>query len=266
VAREVSGARTPTDDVKLRGERYRDILVLPRRSMLKAKRVELVPLYQFNFNSSLIRNHGVGAQINYFLSEVLWLGVEGNYYFPELSNNTTGNYFLSGAQTKVFPATNKLIFTALLDFGYAPVYGKFALFNKWVVHWESYVTLGVGAFMSEAIPFDPVNNPSFKNISAVFQVGLGNRLFLTKWLALNTFLKLYGYPDVFEPVANSAAFTRDAGCSTYFTGLTRGTEAFENAFAQCRQDNGTRSLSLDVVFGVGLSFMLPPSFEYKQPR
>src|SRR5690349_4098019 len=41
-AAEVAGARTPTDDVKLKGEkRWEDIAVLPRRYTLKAKRVEI---------------------------------------------------------------------------------------------------------------------------------------------------------------------------------------------------------------------------------
>lgn len=250
VAAEVRGAQTPMDAVKSQGERYRDIMVLPRRPVLKAKRVEFTPLYQFNFNSPLIRNHGVGGQLNYYLSEALWLGVEGNYYFNELSNNATGTYFLSASQTKVFPPTNKMIFTALLDAGYVPVYGKFALFNQRVIHWEAYVTLGVGAFMSEVVPYDPVNKPGFRNISAIVQVGAGNRLFLTRWLALNTFLKLYMYPDRFEKIP----------------GLARNPGESDDSIISRRSDDASTTLSLDVVFGVGLSFFLPPSFEYRQPR
>ena len=225
-------------------------MVLPRRTVLKAKRFELMPVYQFNFNNPLIRNHGIGIQGNYFLSEALWLGVEGNYYFNELSNNATGSYFLSASQTKVFPPTNKMIFTALLDAGYVPVYGKFALFNKAVMHWEGYVTLGVGAFMSEVVPYDPVNKPGFKTLSAVVQVGVGNRLFLTKWMALNTFLKMYLYPDRFEKIP----------------GVSRNLGESDADFIGRRQDEASSTLALDVVFGVGLSFFLPPSFEYRTAR
>jgi hypothetical protein len=79
----------------------------------------------------------------------------------------------------------------------------------------------------------------------------------------------------FEPVAN-AAFNRDTmppagggaggGCARYFTGLTPGSTQFEDAYSSCRKDNGNTTLSLDVVFGIGLSFFLPPKFDYKQPR
>ena len=264
---EVSGAKTPTDDVQLRqGRRWDDIAVLPRRYTLKARRVELVPHYHFTLNNPLIRHHAVGGQINFFLSEALWLGVEGQYYFPQQTNDATGNYFLTGVQTKSLPAVNKLIFSALLDFGYVPAYGKFALFNRAIVHWEGYVTLGVGAYMSEVIPVKR-SDPSFRNINVMVAPGLGSRLFLTRWLALNAFLKMYMYPDKFEPVAN-ASFNRDAGggCSTYLAGKQTGSTEFEDGYRQCRSDNANSSFVLDVVFGLGLSVFLPPKFEYKLPR
>lgn len=266
-AAEVASAKTPTDDVKLRGEqRWDDIAVLPRRYTLKAKRVELAPTYHFSLNNPLIRHHAVGGQVNFFLSEALWLGVEGQYYFPQQANDANGTYFLTGAQDKVLPAVNKQIFSALLDFGYVPAYGKFALFNRAIVHWEGYVTLGVGAFMSQVIPVKR-SDPSFTNISAIFNVGVGSRLFLTKWLALNAFLKMYGYPDTFEPVAN-ASYNRDVAgaCKDFYVGKSSGTPEFEAAYSDCRKANGSTSLSLDVVFGLGLSIFLPPKFEYRLAR
>jgi outer membrane beta-barrel protein len=262
---EVAGAKTPTDEVKVK-QRWDDIAVLPRRYSLKARRVELAATYHFSFNNPLIRNHGVGGQINYYLSEALWLGVEGDYYFPQQSNDSTGAYFLTGAQDKVLPAVNKLVFSSLLDFGYVPAYGKFALFNRAIVHWEGYVTAGVGVFMSQVIPVKE-SDPAFNNISAIFKVGVGSRLFLTRWMALNSFLTLYGYPDTFEPVAN-VSYNRDpnGACASYYTGLTAGTPQFESAYASCRKANGNTTLVLDVTFGLGLSFFLPPKFEYKLPR
>lgn len=263
-AAEVAGAKAPTEDVKIK-TRWDDIAVLPRRYSLKARRVEISPQYHFTLNNPLIRHHAVGAQINYFLSEALWLGVEGQYYVPQQSTGVEGTYFLIGSQDKALPAVNKLVFSALLDFGYVPVAGKFALFNRAVVHWEGYVTLGVGAFMSEVIPVKR-SDPAFKTISAIFDVGVGSRLFLTRWLALNAFLKLYGYPDKFEPVAN-ASFTRTgAGCSGSLTGLGAGSQAYEDAYTQCRKDNGSTTLVMDVQFGLGLSIFLPPKFEYKMAR
>ncbi len=257
-AAEVAAARTPTDNVVVQGERWKDILVLPRRPVLKSRRVELVPMYTVSFNNPLIRSHGVGAQLNYFLSEVLWLGLEGQYYFPEQSSGSTGTYFLIGAQDKVLPAVNKLVFSALLDFGYVPTYGKFALFNRTVVHWEAYVTAGVGTFMSQVIPVK-LSDPSFNNLSAMVNFGVGTRLFLTKWMALNAYLKAYGHLETFEPVANSAYDRTGSACSMKAA-------KSEDDYAACRKDGGRTDFPFDVVFGIGLSFFLPPSFEYKLQR
>lgn len=264
-AAEVANAPTPTDKVRLQGERWKDIVVLPRRYVLKSRRVELMPMYQFNLSNPLMRNHGVGGQLNFFLSEALWLGLSGSYYFPQQSNGPTGTYFLIGAQDKVLPAVNKLVFSALLDFGYVPAHGKFALFNRHIMHWEGYVTAGVGAFMSEVVPVKP-SDPAFKNISVIFDVGIGSRLFLTRWMALNAFLKLYGMPETFEPV-NKAGYTRDgAGCQQYVKGTMPGSPEFEDGYATCRKENGNQTITFDAVFGLGLSFFLPPKFEYKLAR
>jgi outer membrane beta-barrel protein len=256
-AAEVATARTPTETVRAQGERWNEIVVLPRRTVLKARRVELFPVYHFNFANPLIRHHGIGAQINYFLSEALWLGIEGAYYFPEQDTGPKGTYFLIGAQDKVLPAVNKLIFSALLDFGYVPVQGKFALFNRKIVHWEGYVTAGVGTFMNEVIPVK-ADDPAFRNISFMFNAGFGSRLFLTRWLTLNAYLKLFGYLDTFEPVGNQAFTRTGTGCQAY--------PKTEEGYAQCRKDNGSTTLSVDPFFGIGLSFFLPPKFEYRHPR
>ena len=86
-------------------------------------------------------------------------------------------------------------------------------------------------------------------------------------MALNAFLTLYGYPDSFEPVAN-VSYNRDpaGACRDYYSGKTPGTPEFESAYADCRKANATKSFVLDVTFGLGLSFFLPPKFEYKLQR
>ena len=42
----------------------------------------------------------------------------------------------------------------MLSFGYIPAYGKFALFNKHIVHWEIIGSAGVGVHQHEIIPRD----------------------------------------------------------------------------------------------------------------
>src|SRR5262245_59973044 len=56
----------PAEKAKLGTISWRDIVVVPRRPILKYHRVEIIPTYMVAFNNSLIRHHGLGAVINFF--------------------------------------------------------------------------------------------------------------------------------------------------------------------------------------------------------
>ena len=64
------------------GSGWSDIIVVPRKKVIKARRVELSPMYGVTINDPMIRHHQMGGQINYYLTDVLWLGVEGAYLQP----------------------------------------------------------------------------------------------------------------------------------------------------------------------------------------
>src|SRR6266545_1153355 len=53
---------------KLGSISWRDIVVVPRRPILKYHRVEFIPTYNLTINNPLIRQHGFGGIINFFLS------------------------------------------------------------------------------------------------------------------------------------------------------------------------------------------------------
>ena len=91
------------------------------------------------------------------------IGIRPGEKLHEQMVSTEDSYYTYEYEShyKILPAINKTIFSALLDFGYVPAYGKFALFNRAIVHWEGYVSLGVGAFMSQVIPVKP-SDPSFQ--------------------------------------------------------------------------------------------------------
>src|SRR5262249_52458872 len=145
-------------------------------------------------NNNLVRHHGFGGIINFFLSETLNIGLEAYYFQPQLLEH----YFLRGLDDRVLPSINRYRWSASADFGYVPMYGKFGLFGRWIFQWEAYVNLGVGVMQSEWIPRDPANQAA-TNYLAVGHVDLGTRLFLTKWLAIHVYLKDFLFADKFEP-------------------------------------------------------------------
>jgi outer membrane beta-barrel protein len=221
---------------KLGSISWRDIVVVPRRPILKYHRIEFIPTYNVTINNSLYRQHGFGAIINFFLSETLNLGLEGTYYVPQQQQH----YFLRGLDDRVLPSANRYWWSAALNFGYVPFYGKFALFDRWIFQWEGYVQGGLGVLQSEWIPRDPaLRSATNYNVFGVATIGM--RMFLTKWLAIHAYLKDYLFADSYEPASRM-----DRGGGP----LPKG----DSSFVQ------------NLVFGVGVGMFLPTGFEYKYTR
>jgi outer membrane beta-barrel protein len=213
---------------------WRDIVVVPRRPILKYHRVEIIPTYNVTVNNTLYRHHGFGGILNFFLSETLNIALEATYYQEQQQQH----FFQRGLADRVLPSVNRYWWSATFNFGYVPVYGKFALFNKYIFQWEMYIGAGLGVIQTEWIPRDPANQ-SQTNFNVLWHIDLGSRLFLTKWLAIQVYLKDYMMVDSLEP-----------------NGRTTVTVPM----------NDEKSFVNNVVFGVGVGMFLPTGFEYKYTR
>lgn len=227
-------AAAPAGSGKLGSISWQDIVTVPRRPILKYHRVELLPQFNLSINSNVIRHYGFGGEINFFLSETFWLGIEGTYY----QQQQLEHYFLIGYNDRVLPSVNRYRFSGFLNFGYVPIYGKFAIFNRWIFQWEAWVQGGVGVFESEWIPRDPADLGT-TNYLVAGHIDLGTRVFISKWLALNVFLKDYLFADKYEPA---------------------------NRMGHQVPSNSDSRFVQNLVFGVGLGLFLPTGFEYKYLR
>jgi outer membrane beta-barrel protein len=234
---EPTPAPTAGEKGKLGSISWRDIITVPRRRILKYHRVELIPTYNVTINNSLYRHHGFGGIFNFFLSETLNLGLEGTYYQQQQQQH----YFLRGLDDRVLPSVNRYWWSANLNFGYVPFYGKFALFDRWIANWEGYVQAGLGVIQTEWITRDPADR-SATNYDITWHIDIGTRLFLTKWLAIHAYLKDYMFVDSLEPASRGSA----KGSAP----PPKGESQFIN----------------NLVFGVGVGMFLPTGFEYKYTR
>jgi outer membrane beta-barrel protein len=211
-------------------------VVVPRRPILKYHRIEIIPTYNVTINSPVVRHHGFGGVFNFFLSETLNIALEGTYY----QQQQLEHLFLRGLNDRVLPSANRYWWSAAFNFGYVPIYGKFALFNKWIFQWEAYIQAGIGVIQTEWIVRDPANL-SATNYNVLWHIDLGTRLFITKWLALQVYLKDYMMVDKFEPTNRT---TQDLPPESTYV----------NQFVN------------NLVFGVGIGMFLPTGFEYKYTR
>jgi outer membrane beta-barrel protein len=215
---------------------WSDIVTVIRKPFLKLHRTELLPMFGTTMNDNMIRHYSFGAEINYYLTDVLSVGVEGQYYVK----NFREPFDLVARQARRLPTVNKYNFSAALNFHYVPVYGKFAVLNKRIVAWEVAFTAGIGATQSEVLPRD-TRFPGFKNILITPNVGAGMRFFLFKWLTVSLGVRDYIFIDKFEPT------NREIGM---------------NETADEAKSNADSSLINNVMFQIGVAFWIPPSFEY----
>jgi outer membrane beta-barrel protein len=218
--------------------RYEDIVVVPRKAVLKDGRVELAPWAGLSVNDVLIRHYVFGGQFNYFLTDVLSVGLEGQYFIKERTSRES----VVGLQYNRVATLNRHKYAGALNFGYAPGYGKFALFNQYIAHWEVVVTAGVGAIWTEIIP-RVVGDEVFGGMRIAPNFGVGGRLFLSDWLTVNATLRDQVFNDKFEP-----------------TDRQRG-QPIEQV-----QENATSAFVHNVTLNVSVGFFLPPSFQYKTAR
>lgn len=220
---------------------WEDIVVVPRKAFLKKYRLELAPFTGITLNDPLIRHYSFGGDLNFYITDVLSIGGEGQYFIKELSERES----LVGAQYYLVPTLNKLKYHYALTFGYVPGYGKFGLFNKWIVHWDLTFALGIGMIRTEIIP-RAFGDKSFTNDDIVGHLGLGVRLFVLDWLTLSLTFRDYMYNDVFEYKGRKPTDSIEQ--------VKSDSQAHQSQFVQ----------NIMMFFSIGL--YIPPSFTYRTPR
>jgi outer membrane beta-barrel protein len=216
-------------------------VVVPRKGFLKRHRFELAPFSAISFNDTMIRHYSFGGDLTFYLTDVFSIAAEGQYFIKERSERES----LVGFQFNRATTLNRFNYSASLVFGYVPGYGKFGLFNKYIVHWDVTVNAGIGVIWTETIPVipDAKSFPAFSNLDIMPHLGISTRMFVTDWLALSIGLRDYMFEDKFEkrdrPPGQTAAQAKANGVSEF-----------------------TQNLMVFVSAGL----YLPTSFQYKTPR
>lgn len=212
---------------------WQDIVVVVRKPFLKTGRIEVLPLVGITMNDNIIQHVSLAGQVNYYLTDVLSVGLEGALY----AKNLREPFDLVARQARRLPTVNKYNFSTALNFSYVPVYGKFAVLDKHIIFWEVFFTAGVGVTQSEVIPRDPALDP-FTNLLITPNVGASMRFFLTRFITVTAGVRDYVFVDSFED-SNRMEVS--------------GSEA---------KDNASSSFVNNVMFQAGISFWFPMSFEY----
>jgi outer membrane beta-barrel protein len=220
-----------------------EVYAVQQQYVIKAQRLEIMPYFAITLNDQFVSHDAPGLALNYYITQVLAVGLNGNWY-GGLNSDSDFNFQNRRAAIISVPL-NDYQASGDLNFTYVPMYGKFAGFGDFIFHYDAYIEGGVGLIRTKPIPvIDPENRKFDWNNLVNFDVGIGFRIFFTRWLAAILEVRDIMYFDKIENVAVSQTTPLDP--KTWYDPNTH----FTN----------------DVQLQVGLSFFLPTSFEYRLPK
>lgn len=214
---------------------------------LRVRRVEVNPYWSFSLNDQFVSHPAPGLAVNYYVTNVLAVGVNGTWYRPFGANLNQDSSF--NAQTRraarVGVPLTEYDWSAALNFTYVPVYGKFAGFGDFIFHYDAYIVGGLGMLSNRPIAvIDPDNRTFDSKGHLAFNAGLGLRIFFNRWFAAVGEVRNYVFRDELER-----------------TDIARGSAAADKSTWY-----GDKPVTVNVQAQVGLAIFMPFSWEYRLPK
>ncbi len=218
------------------------IKAVQQRFILKRGRFEFMPYWGFTFNDQYVGHPGPGLGINYYINEVMAVGLSGQYY-DKLNTEKAFNAQVRRA-ARVGVPLSEYAWQAAANFTYVPANGKFAGFRSFIFHYDAYVVGGIGAISTRPIPvIDPDNRNFTYSPKISFNAGLGLKIFFNKWFAAVLELRDYIFVDKLENTLIDEDNASDESTWTDKSSLTNNVQA-----------------------QLGISVFVPFSFDYRLPK
>jgi outer membrane beta-barrel protein len=222
----------------------------------KKRRIELMPQVGLTINDPYIRHWAAGAEVNFWLTNRMAVGINGTAFF----GNRTPQYDRIRFQEGLLLTANKTLWQASVDYTYEPFYGKIALFNRLLLHWESYLQIGGGAIHTQNVPrFQAIHPTPYNHITGQVNIAAGVRYYIQnlQWFSVNFGVRTFGFFDALEPQNRGV---NPAG------GDNPNLNDPKAAYAAAKEVPLGERLAFNVLFFVGVSFYIPPKFEYSYRR
>ncbi|NUP10083.1 MAG: outer membrane beta-barrel domain-containing protein [Polyangiaceae bacterium] len=215
---------------------------------LRRLRFELNPYAALGLNDQFVSHPAIGLQANFYITNVIGVGINGNFYFNSPSNFN----FQTSRAARIGQSITEYQWNANANFLYVPIYGKFAGFSDFIFHYDIYLLGGVGAISTRPIAVvDPDNRTFDWKPKVAFNVGAGLRIFFNRWFAINAEMRDYIFPDELENQTIASGVNED------------GTLAAQDPETWLASDV---SWTNNVQAQLGISIFLPPTWEYKLPK
>jgi outer membrane beta-barrel protein len=220
------------------------IFAVQQAYALRVRRLELQAGWSVSMNDQFVGHPAPVLALNYYITNVLAIGVNGAYYAPFNVDESFNGEVRRAARVAV-PLT-EYQWGAALNFTYVPAYGKFAGFGDFIFHYDAYVVGGVGALSVRPIPvIDPDNRNFAFQPKLAFNAGIGLRIFFNRWFAAVLEVRDYVFNDKLENLTVSSDPVVAQNKATWY---------------------GETSLTNNVQAQIGAAIFLPFSFDYRLPK
>jgi outer membrane beta-barrel protein len=172
----------------------------------KDGRFELFPSWGISMNDPYVSHQAASLAANYYITEVLAVGVNFLWY-GDLNREQDLNFQITRSFRVLIPI-NEYLLGWNLNFSYTPLYGKFSVFRKLIFNWDVWITGGIGMLWTRPIPVIDVEYRKFDwDWRFAGNLGIGLRIFLTRYLAIATEIRDYMYMEKLENTTPPSSWT-----------------------------------------------------------
>ncbi len=218
-----------------------ELFAMQQVFVVRSGRFELNPFWAFTLNDQYVSHPSAGLAMNYYLTQDLAIGVRGQSYWG-LNIDSAFN-FENRRATRVAVPLNEALWGASLNATYVPIYGKFAGFQKFIFSYDVYATAGASVISTRPIPVVDPNNRNFDyGVRIGANVGVGLRIFFSRWFAATLEIRDTIYPELLE---NLKVDANPIDKATW---------------------NGETRITNNVEAGLGFTMFFPTTFEYRLPK
>lgn len=238
-AQEKTDENQPTER-----ENAEEIYAVQRMYVVRSGRFELAPSLAFTVNDPYVSHPALSVGLNYWVTNVLAVGANFMWY-QGVESESDLNFSVRRSTRLAVPITEYQL-GAHLNFTYVPIYGKFSMFNSSIFQWDSYLVGGVGMMRTRPVAVvDPAVRTFDFDWRVAFNVGIGLRVFVTKYFTVFGELRDYMYLEKLENL--NVELGKDRERASTWT-----------------DQNAT--LTNNVTAQLGVTLFFPFTFEYRYPK
>lgn len=160
------------------------IKAVSRKVFLKADRFEVMPAVAVTTNDPFFRTWSIAGRGAYHFNDSFALEIGGAYVPPFFVEKLPPLDILRNTG-RLINVDSTLYGLADAGITFSPVYGKIAILSDAIIHFDTFVSGGVGAVFDTGADF----------AHPTMDVGVGLRVFLLRWLVVRSDLRDYVYPQ-----------------------------------------------------------------------